>query len=166
MKILIFSDSHGDLKNMKKAINHFSDIKTLIHLGDFIKDANDIKLIFPHLNIYAISGNNDYENLESEKFIDLEENRFFITHGHKYGVYYGINNLYYKGIENGANIILFGHTHCKFLEKSNDILILNPGSISRPRDCYVPSFSILEIKDYELNAKFFGIFENEIIEIK
>ncbi len=31
MKILIFSDSHGDLKNMKKAINHFSDIKTLIH---------------------------------------------------------------------------------------------------------------------------------------
>ena len=39
MRALVFSDSHGNLENMKKAINHFKDITTIFHLGDFIDDS-------------------------------------------------------------------------------------------------------------------------------
>jgi len=39
MRILLFSDSHGNIQNMIKAINKNKNISMLIHLGDFIRDA-------------------------------------------------------------------------------------------------------------------------------
>ena len=32
-----------------------------------------------------------------------------MCHGHKYGVKYGYNSIYYRGKEIGADIVLFGH---------------------------------------------------------
>lgn len=165
MKILVFSDSHGYLENMKQAINHFKEIDTIIHLGDFIDDIEEIKDIYKNLKIYAVTGNNDYTNKPNERLINIENNTIFLTHGNKYGVYYGVDKLYYKGIENQANIMLFGHTHKMFLEKEQDYLILNPGSISYPRDSNIPTFAIIEEVEDALSVKFFGIYREGIKEI-
>lgn len=165
MKALIFSDSHGYLENIKRAINYFNDIKVIFHLGDFIDDAKKINKAYPDLKIYAVSGNNDFTNDPSESIINIEKHNIFMTHGHKYGVYYGIDRLYYKGLETNANIILFGHSHKKFFEKTEKCLILNPGSISYPRDSDTPTFAIIEDKNTEITVSFFGIEKDKIIKI-
>lgn len=165
MKILVFSDSHGNIQNIKLALNFFENIKTIIHLGDFIDDTNKIKSFYPDLNIYCVAGNNDFYHNNTESNIKLNDYNIFLTHGHKYDVYYTIDKLYYKALENNAKIVLFGHTHCKFIKKINDILILNPGSISKPRDSNVPSFALIEIQKNKVCTKFFGVLENNLIEI-
>ena len=40
----------------------------------------------------------------------LRGKKIFITHGDLYGVKYGMTNIYYKGKEVGADIVLFGHS--------------------------------------------------------
>ena len=37
--------------------------------------------------------------------------KIFFTHGHKWGVKYSTDRLFYKAKEIGAQIALFGHTH-------------------------------------------------------
>lgn len=165
MKALIFSDSHGYLENIKKAINHFKDIKLIFHLGDFIDDARKIIDMYPDLKIYAVAGNNDFTNDLNETIIKIDEHTIFMTHGHKYGVYFGVDKIYYRGLEVNANIIFFGHSHKRFYEKIEDCLILNPGSISYPRDSSIPTFAIIEDSEDEMKISFFGVYKNEIIEI-
>lgn len=165
MRALVFSDSHGNLENMKKAINHFKDITTIFHLGDFIDDSQKILNIFPHLTIYGVSGNNDYDIELNEDVKNIDDYTIFMTHGDRYNVYYGIDRLYYKGKEINANIVLFGHTHKIFLEKEENYLMLNPGSISYPRDSNIPTFAILEYDKKEINARFFGIYKDTIKEV-
>ena len=46
---------------------------------------------------------------------------------------YGLNNIYYKTREVGADVGLFGHTHQELIIRENGILLMNPGSPSLPR---------------------------------
>ncbi len=163
MKILVFSDSHGNIKNMQNAMDNFKDINTIIHLGDFMDDIK--KVDSDGYDIYYVSGNNDFTTYPNEKLITLQNYKFFITHGNKYGVYDSVLQLYYKGISEEADIILFGHTHKMFLERTDKCLMLNPGSISNPRDIKQPTFAILEILDNKIDATFFKIEEDKIIKL-
>lgn len=40
--------------------------------------------------------------------------------------------LYYRAKELGADIALFGHTHQQMIEEYNEVILMNPGSISLP----------------------------------
>ena len=33
----------------------------------------------------------------------------------------------------GADILIFGHTHIPYLEKEEDVILLNPGSLALPK---------------------------------
>jgi hypothetical protein len=44
-----------------------------------------------------------------------------------------MNNIYYRGRELNADIVLFGHTHQQLVEKEDDMILMNPGSISLPK---------------------------------
>jgi uncharacterized protein len=50
-----------------------------------------------------------------------------------------------------AKAFFFGHTHVPFMAHINGILLLNPGSLSRPRGCWGPSFAVVETPSPELN---------------
>jgi putative phosphoesterase len=65
--------------------------------------------------------------------MEIAGKRILLTHGHLYGVKKGLLNLYYRGKEVEADLVVFGHTHAWTLEKMEDILLFNPGSASRPR---------------------------------
>ena len=55
----------------------------------------------------------------------------------------------------GVQIVMFGHTHRAFLEQKEDITILNPGSLSYPRQSgRKPSFLVMEI-DRQGEAHYF-----------
>lgn len=51
-------------------------------------------------------------------------------------------------LENGIDIAMYGHTHRPYIEIDEDITILNPGSLSYPRqEGRKPTFLLMEIDD-------------------
>ena len=86
-QFLIVSDTHGDLIGMRGTIKAHPDIDTIIHLGDFCKDARIIKNEYPHINIISVMGNCDfYADMPEEIIFEIEGKRIFITHGHYFNV--------------------------------------------------------------------------------
>ena len=69
-----------------------------------------------------------------------------ITHGHQYYIGMGNEMLKEEAIANGVDIVMYGHTHRPVIDISDDIIMLNPGSLSYPRqDDKKPSYIIMEI---------------------
>ena len=53
-----------------------------------------------------------------------------------------------------GDVLLHGHTHVLRAEKKGDIIILNPGSVSIPKEGNPPTYAVLEdgiftIRDFE-----------------
>ena len=54
----------------------------------------------------------------------------------------------------GFDIVMFGHTHRPYLEQDREIVVLNPGSLSYPRqEGRKPSYIIMDL-DREGQAHF------------
>lgn len=146
MRIGVVSDSHGNLFMLDKAISLMGELDLIIHLGDHYKDIIKVNEKYKK-HIEYVVGNNDLKGqAESEKTITVKEKRIFLTHGHKYDVYYDVNRLYFKALEESADIVLYGHTHRQRIERTGDILYINPGSTSLPRDSR-PGCVVINIDD-------------------
>ena len=145
-KILVISDSHGFEGNIRKIINKGVEYDMAFHLGDFESGMERIKDMLG-CEVHMVPGNNDFgSGLEKDKVVTVGKYRFFLTHGHKYGVYYGLYGLYDKAKENNCDIVLFGHTHKPVIKYMDNITFANPGSISLPRQNYSePTFLMIEI---------------------
>ena len=51
-------------------------------------------------------------------------------------------------LQNHIDIVMFGHTHKPYIEIDEDVTVLNPGSVSYPRQSdHMPTFLIMEIDD-------------------
>lgn len=128
LKILVLSDSHGNVDGIKKV---FETLKFdyLIFLGDGLRDLGNYIYLD---NVMAVSGNCDYFSDEPiERLFNANGVLIFMTHGHKYSAKSGINLLKAKGREERADIVLFGHTHTPLIEKFEDIIIANPGTFQK-----------------------------------
>ena len=149
MRIGVISDSHGDKNAVEKAVKQMAGVDAIFHLGDYAKDGELIKKLHPG-QLYVVSGNCDFftdADTPSELLLEMEGKRVFVTHGHKYGVKDGLNKLYYKGQELGADIVLFGHTHSSQVVRVEEMVLFNPGSVSRPRNTKRPTYGIIEISN-------------------
>lgn len=148
MKLLILSDSHRNLYYAKKVIERIKDrVGMVIHLGDHDEDAMLLSNEFSEIDFHYIKGNCDYNSFtESEKIITIMGKKILMVHGHKHNVKWGYDRIIYYGQEKEADIILFGHTHIPLIYYFENILLLNPGSISQPRATNLPSFGIINIE--------------------
>lgn len=154
MKILVFSDSHGSTRKMEEIIKNNTDVQTIIHLGDTVKDAGYLEKIFVHLNFIYVAGNNDWLSDEpTEKLIELMGKRIFVTHGNAYSVKFGKDTLVDRGRRLEADIVLFGHTHAPHEEYIGKMLIVNPGSISLPARGERCSYCELCIENGEIKSR-------------
>lgn len=134
MKVLIVSDSHGRHELLRKAIGQEAPIDLLIHAGDVEGDLDKILGPKREYDVKAVAGNMDWgDKMKRELVFPLGGHKVFLTHGHYYGVSYTKYELRQAAEENGCDIAIFGHTHAPFIEVQNDILLLNPGSVARPR---------------------------------
>ena len=131
MKILVFSDSHGDRKVLLRAVSDESP-DWILHLGDHASDCADVRRAYPQIPLRALRGNCDRTDGEPEtdEFV-VEGKRIFMTHGHLYGVKYRMGDLINNAMLRGADVLLFGHTHRQVLDERDGLTILNPGSIGR-----------------------------------
>lgn len=146
MKILIMSDSHGRSYYMERAILEVSPMDYVIHLGDIDGEEEYLRDIAP-CPVSIVSGNNDFFSREPrEEVLRFGQYTIFLTHGHRQGVYAGTSGLKEIARQNGANIAMYGHTHVPLLDLSDDVWVVNPGSISLPRqDGRKPSYAVMEI---------------------
>lgn len=148
MKILIVSDSHGRDHNLKRVIDRVKPIDMLIHLGDF-EGSQDYILKMADCHVEMVSGNNDFfSSIEKEKIFTIGKYNIFITHGHRYGVNYNLDRIKNIAKQYNANIVMFGHTHKPYINLSDEIWTINPGSISLPRQTDgIPTYIIMEIDE-------------------
>lgn len=153
-RILIISDSHGRNDNIKKAMEKAGQFDLMIHLGDVGPEYLNVERM-AGVPTYMVAGNNDYGGfLRDMSIIYLGSHRVLLTHGHRQGVHFGVDRLRYLALENECDIAMYGHTHVPFLEEG-DVTIINPGSISLPRQIgHKKTFMIMELDD-EDNMKFY-----------
>ena len=137
LRILIMSDSHGRNENVELAIaqvrEEIGEFQMLIHLGD-VGDARELESL-AGVPCYIVRGNTDYDaKLLNANVIEAGGHRIFATHGHLYQVDMRLDLLRFAALENDCDIAMYGHTHVPYLEEDpDDVTILNPGSISKPR---------------------------------
>lgn len=168
MKLFFMSDIHGSLFYLKEAIERFEKegASHIIILGDELyhgprnplpQDYNP-KEVADILNTYAekiiaVRGNCDsevddmvlsYPIMSTYCYVLYEGRKLFLTHGHVY------NDSNLPPLS-PRDVFFFGHTHIPMAEKKNGITVINPGSISLPK---------------ENNPHTYGILENNIFLIK
>ena len=148
MKILVVSDTHIKDDNLKLVLSEECPLDMLIHLGDaegsehFIPD-----WVNPECRMEMVLGNNDFfSRLDREREIDIAGHKAFITHGHYYGVSMGPEGLVDEAKSRGCDIAMYGHTHRPFLDVIDGVTVLNPGSLSYPRqEGRRPSYMIIHV---------------------
>lgn len=152
LRILIMSDSHGRNENVELAIaqvrEEIGGFQMLIHLGD-VGDARELESL-AGVPCYIVRGNTDYDaKLLNANVIEAGGHRIFATHGHLYQVDMRLDLLRFAALENDCDIAMYGHTHVPYLEEDpDDITILNPGSISKPRQAdHRYTYMVMEIDD-------------------
>ncbi len=133
MKILIVSDTHGSHRSLEEVLEREKDIDMMIHLGDVEGGADYIEALVD-CPLHIIAGNNDFfSDLPREKEIFIEDHHIFMTHGHAYYVSLDETRLRREALGRGANIVMYGHLHRPSYTEEGGLIILNPGSISYPR---------------------------------
>lgn len=152
LRILIMSDSHGRNENVELAIaqvrEEIGEFQMLIHLGD-VGDARELESL-AGVPCYIVRGNTDYDaKLLNANVIEAGGHRIFATHGHLYQVDMRLDLLRFAAWENDCDIAMYGHTHVPYLEEDlDDVTILNPGSISKPRQAdHRYTYMVMEIDD-------------------
>lgn len=149
MRILILSDSHENINTMKKAV-HRTEPDQIIHLGDYYRDGEALKKEFPLLPVAQVIGNCDLYDLSAkgkdQLILTLDGHRILLSHGHRYHVKSSLLSLSYAAREAEAELCLFGHTHVPLLEKSDGLILLNPGSIGSG------DFAVVETDDGTLRC--------------
>lgn len=148
MKILIVSDTHRRDANLVEVLKKEAPVDCLIHLGDAEGSEEYIREI-AGCPVHIVSGNNDFFcDLPREEEFMLGKYKILITHGHYYYVSLDTQEIRRQAEARGVDIVMFGHTHRPLLEKSGKVLLVNPGSLSYPRqEGRKPSYILMKIDD-------------------
>ena len=149
MKCLIFSDSHGAVYKMERALNKHPDAEVVFFLGDGLSDADSLAAFDNRKMWIVVRGNCDFrafflgrEVSKTEEII-LEGKRILATHGDIYDVKWGLEKLKSLARSRKADIVLFGHTHLpheEYVGGDMPFYLFNPGSLSR-------SYGILSLSE-------------------
>lgn len=157
MKVMILSDSHAMTKDTLLELLRSQKVDAYIHCGDIYMMYDGL----PIASFYLARGNNDFGDILPELTITLDTMTFFICHGHRYYVDYGVEQLVQKAKEVQADVVCYGHTHKADLQTMDGMLVINPGSVSYPRGSYrFPTYCILDTQSKQV--EFYNVKTKEI----
>ena len=163
MKIIFISDIHGiktNIELIEKKIK-YEKFDKLVVLGDLfynyynsLKDC-DVSYIKDFLERYkdiiiCLRGNCDFDNdleilsfpiISPLEYLAVDNLDIYLTHGH----IYNDNNW-----DKYNTILIFGHYHIPSIKKENNIIFINPGSISLPKKDYKPSYLVYENRKFTI----------------
>ncbi|MDR0975510.1 MAG: metallophosphoesterase [Christensenellaceae bacterium] len=146
MKIIAFSDIHGNASALIDLIPYIERADKAIFLGDGIQS---LEMLPPSCvkKIIAVRGNNDFfAPLPLELTIELGGVKFFLTHGNKYGVKSELDTILAETKERGCDACLFGHTHTFFDGEVDGVRLINVGAVCNKK----PEFVKIEIANRKI----------------
>ena len=131
MRILVLSDSHGMPSRILDAVEAHPEAEALIFLGDGERDLATVENYYHSLpNVIKVAGNCDFSSsLPLLRVVTLGGKKIYCTHGHAEHVKYGTDELLLRARQEGADIVLYGHTHTGVTCYDDGLYIMNPGSI-------------------------------------
>lgn len=146
MKVLIVSDTHKRNDNFFRVLEAVSPVDMVIHCGD-IEGSEYAISAGAGCMVEMVAGNNDFfTRLPIEREFEIGKYRVWVTHGHHYYVSMGTERLKQEARVRGVDIVFFGHTHRPVVDLEDDVMVVNPGSISYPRqDGHKPSYVLMDI---------------------
>lgn len=153
MKILVISDTHGRDKELDRVMELEKPFDLLIHCGD-VEGREDYIEAMAECPCHIVAGNNDFfSDLPGEEQVRINGKRYLVTHGHSFGVSRGPEELMDYARIRGFDGVFYGHTHKPVFMRKNCLLVINPGSLSYPRQQgREPSYCVLYTKGYELEG--------------
>lgn len=109
------------------------EAERVIHAGDFTTVSALDGFHGETARLDAVHGNADEpairERLPTARTLDWEGLRIAVTHRRNGGS----TGLAMFGRERGADLVISGHTHRPSITRTDDLLLLNPGSHAQPR---------------------------------
>lgn len=170
MKIIFLSDFHGRTTNLEKLekIIENNNFDKIIILGDvfdyhFSKESKKLDCFFNRYQdrLIVLKGNCDtLENIEKSSLeftyditlITVDEIDIYLTHGNRY--HKNNNPIFTNGV------MVYGHEHIPYIEKIGDMVYLNTGSFSMPRNEKGATYTIYENRCFTIHS----IDNNKIID--
>ncbi len=155
LSLLVVSDTHGHAERLVTALGR-TKADTVLFLGDGL---HDLSILPEKITLRAVRGNCDWTHLSDAPLQRTEEiggYRLFLTHGHKYGVKYGLDAAIAAAVADDADVLLYGHTHVPYertllpgscigsMQLTKPLLVVCPGSLGQPHDGK-PSFATLTL---------------------
>lgn len=153
-RVMIVSDTHRREGNLAQALFDEGPIDMLIHLGDF-EGNQDIIEEMANCKTIMVPGNNDFDShMPSEKEITIAGKKILLTHGHYYYVSLDLQTLKEECRARDIDIVMFGHTHRPVIIQENGLTLINPGSISYPRqESRKCTYIMMEFENFEKNCE-------------
>ncbi len=138
IKISLISDSHDNIKNLKKSVQISNEKKCthIFHLGDIVSPLTAGILGNFRGNLTGIFGNCDGDKLELQKVFNklggrIEKPPLKIVLNTKLYILMHEPWLMEEVIKSGeADFIFYGHTHEDYFRREEKTVIINPGEIS------------------------------------
>ena len=149
-RIAVFSDTHGSIENLRFFTDRLGQVDSVFHLGDCVED---VPPLAARLNsgFVSVRGNCDpWASEPLETVIEWYNERILLLHGH---THMGKLALWYRAKAQNCTVVCSGHTHVASVEEYDGILMLNPGSLSRPRDGKGPSCAVLTVTPVGASAE-------------
>jgi putative phosphoesterase len=145
MKIVVISDSHGNIANLKHVLGFAEKIGAgaIIHCGDWDNIVAVETILSSKIPLYSVLGNADVDP-EIGKRLKVKGKGFddnflkFEIDGRKIGITHSINNLVR---DNNCDVVFCGHKHFKSEKVVNGVKTINPGPLYGQR----PSFAVYDL---------------------
>jgi len=133
-KLILISDTHLKEWNIPKRLEDLiKNSDFVVHAGDF--DSYNVYKKFSEYDLIAVHGDSDDERVKSElpevRVFEVEKVRFGLIHKGNY--LNEFHDLGYKAMELGVNVLIFGHVHRFVVEKFKNVVVICPGSPTKPR---------------------------------
>lgn len=146
MKVLIISDTHRKNDNYLKILERSQPFDMVIHCGDS-EGGEYIISEAAGCPVEIVAGNNDFfSELPREREFMLGKYKIWLTHGHSFFVSMENETIKQEAVSRDVDIVMYGHSHKPVIDVEKNIIAINPGSLTYPRqEGRRPSYVIMEI---------------------
>lgn len=154
MRVLIISDTHRSMGIYRDLVEKWAPLDLVIHCGDVEGDEYVVSEV-ANCPVEIVQGNNDFfSDLPRERQLEIGRYQVLITHGHQYRVSTGHEFLAKEAAARRIDIVMYGHTHRPVIEKVGTVLVMNPGSLTYPRQSNRKSSYIIMEMDHRGEPEF------------
>ena len=153
--LVLLSDTHAtdDLPLTDHLQQRLSSASLVAHAGDFTTAAVLEEFETHTAELVAVAGNSDSPavcaQLPESRAFEYEGKTIALTHGHRHDR----TALSLLARQEGAGVVVVGHTHRVGVDHIGDVAVVNPGSHADPRGGQ-PTVAVVRVEGCDVRVQF------------